>query len=51
MHVELDALSKNGTREYTTLPPGKNTIASKWIFRVKRNVDGSIAEYKARLVA
>lgn len=34
-----------------SLPPGKNVIGCKWVFRVKENVDGSLNKYKARLVA
>jgi uncharacterized membrane protein len=34
-------------------PPcrGLNVIDSKWVFKTKRHVDGSIEHYKARLVA
>lgn len=28
----------------------RNAIESKWVFKTKRNVDGTIALYKARLV-
>ena len=35
----------------TDLPPGAKCINSGWVFRVKRNADGSIERYKARLVA
>jgi hypothetical protein len=31
--------------------PGYNLVDYKWIFKVKRHVDGSIEHYKARLVA
>jgi Reverse transcriptase (RNA-dependent DNA polymerase) len=33
------------------LPPGRKAIGSRWVFKVKRNADGSIERYKARLVA
>ena len=32
------------------LPPAKNLVGCKWVYRIKKNVDGSIARYKARLV-
>ena len=33
------------------LPPGKVAIGSRWVFKLKRNPDGTIDRYKARLVA
>ena len=33
------------------LPSGKNVVGCKWGFKIKRNSDGSIARFKARLVA
>ena len=32
------------------LPPGYKPLSSKWVFKRKRKVDGSIEKYKARLV-
>lgn len=29
---------------------GKKAVGCKWIFKIKRNVDGSVARYKGRLV-
>jgi hypothetical protein len=28
-----------------------NVVGSRWVYRIKRRVDGSIERYKARLVA
>ena len=51
MNAEFDALLKNQT--WALVPPHitRNVIGCKWIFRVKRNADGSVERYKARLVA
>jgi len=42
---------QNRTWEIVKLPPGKKAIGSGWVFRVKRNADGSIEQYKGRIVA
>jgi hypothetical protein len=51
MNLEFDALLQNQT--WTLLPshPSQNLIDCKWVFRVKRNADGSVEWHKARLVA
>ena len=41
---------KNGTWELVDLPRGTKAIGPKWVFKLKRNEDGSINKYKARLV-
>lgn len=49
--AEFDALLHNGT--WTLVPRGsaKKLVGFKWLFRIKRNLDGNIDRYKARLVA
>jgi len=51
MREELDALHAQGTWDLVPLPPAKNLVGCKWVYRIKKNVDGSIARHKARLVA
>jgi len=48
---ELGAHQSNGTWKTIEKPPEVKIIGSKWIFKLKRNADGSIDHYKARLVA
>jgi hypothetical protein len=47
----MDSLLENGVFELVKLPPGRKAIGNRWVFKVKRNADGSIERYKARLVA
>ncbi|MCO5609434.1 hypothetical protein L7F22_063660 [Adiantum nelumboides] len=51
MDEEYNALLKNDTWKLVDLPQGKKTIGSKWVYKVKLNVNGSIDKHKARLVA
>ncbi|CAM8942689.1 unnamed protein product [Rhodiola kirilowii] len=51
MKREIDALEKNETWTLEKLPPGKNIIDSKWIYKIKYKANGEIERYKARLVA
>jgi hypothetical protein len=50
-YAELQAHVMNGTWELTQLPPGRQAIGSRWVFKVKRKPDGSIDKYKGRIVA
>jgi hypothetical protein len=50
MSNELTALMKHGTWDLVPLPSNGATVGWKWIFQVKRNADGSIDRFKARLV-
>ena len=51
MQEEINALHKQGTWTLVTMPPDKNLVGCKWVFKLKKNSDGSLARHKARLVA
>ena len=51
MVEEITAHLSNGTWEVVDLPPGRVAIGSKWIYKIKHKVDGTIERFKARLVA
>ncbi|KAE8697713.1 hypothetical protein F3Y22_tig00110610pilonHSYRG00140 [Hibiscus syriacus] len=48
---EYDALLKNNTWSLVKLPAGRIPVGCKWLFKLKRNPDGSVNRYKARLIA
>ena len=48
---EIQLIEKNNTWTLVDLPKGAKPICLKWIFKVKRNADGSINKFKARLMA
>ena len=48
---EINSIVKNNTWELVDLPQGAKAIGLKWIFKIKRNSDGSINKHKSRLVA
>ena len=51
MIEELDALSRNRTQDLVDLPPDKSVVGCKWVLKIKTRSDGSIEQYKSRLVA
>uniref|UniRef100_A0A2N9EJA7 Reverse transcriptase Ty1/copia-type domain-containing protein n=1 Tax=Fagus sylvatica TaxID=28930 RepID=A0A2N9EJA7_FAGSY len=51
MLSEFTALEANHTWVVTALPPGKQPIGCKWVYKVKLKADGTLERYKARLVA
>lgn len=51
MESEIRSLAKHHTWDLVDLPADKKVIESRWLFKVKRNADGSVNKFKARLVA
>jgi hypothetical protein len=49
--TEYKSLQERQTWSLVVKPAGRKIIDSKWVFKIKRNSDGTIARYKARLVA
>jgi len=37
--------------EIKDLPVGRKLVGSRWVFKVKRNSDGSVEQFKARICA
>jgi len=50
MDHELATSGKAGTCTRVSRPLNKNVVGRKWVFRIKRNADGSLGKYKACLV-
>ena len=50
MECEFQVLLKNETWTLCPRLPEKNIVPSKWVFKSKRRLDGSIERLKARLV-
>jgi hypothetical protein len=50
MQEEMSSMNKNNVWELVDLPPRRKTIGNKWVLKVKREADGSIDRYKARLM-
>ncbi|KAA0061181.1 hypothetical protein E5676_scaffold157G00040 [Cucumis melo var. makuwa] len=47
---EIEALHQNKTWELVTLPQGRKPIGNKWVYKIKRNNDDQVEQYRARLV-
>jgi hypothetical protein len=48
---EIATLRTNRTWSLVPFHPLMNVVGNRWVYRIKRRVDGSIERYKARLVA
>lgn len=51
IQTELTALIANGTWETVVPPKNVTIVTSKWVFKAKMHIDGSLDKLKARLVA
>jgi hypothetical protein len=51
MMEEYRSIMKNDVGEIVLRPEGKSVVTSKWIYKIKHAVGGSIEKYKARFVA
>lgn len=47
---EIRSLCENETWAAASLPHGRKALQSKWVFKVKRDSNGNVERYKARLV-
>ena len=50
MRDEFDALQRQNTWSLVPQSAGHNVIGCRWVFKLKRNSDGFVSRYKARLV-
>jgi len=51
MKTEYHSLIENKTWDLVKRPPNGKILSNKWVFKLKKNQDGSLNKYKARLVA
>lgn len=51
MAKEYESIMKNDVWDVMPRPKGKLVVTSKWLFKNKHGVDGSIEKYKERFVA
>lgn len=51
MEEEISSLKANETWQLVELPPGKNVVGCKWVYKIKSNASGGATRFKARLVA
>jgi hypothetical protein len=51
MTEEYQSIIKNNVWEIVPRPKSKDVVSSKWLFKIKHVVDGSIEKYKERFVA
>jgi hypothetical protein len=51
MTEEYQSIIKNDVWEIVPRSKSKDVVSSRWLFKIKHAVDGSIEKYKARFVA
>ena len=51
MMEEYQSIMNNDVWDIVPKPKGKSVVSSKWIYKIKHAIDGSIEKYKARFVA
>jgi hypothetical protein len=51
MTDEYQSIMKNEVWEIVPRPKSKDVVSSRWLFKIKHVVDGSIEKYNARFVA
>ena len=51
MDEEINSLLSNKTWDIVPAPEGRDIVTCKWIFKTKRNEQGKVTRYKARLGA
>ena len=50
MRDEMDSMARNKVWKLVDFPPQRKSIGNKWVFKIKRRVDGLIDKFKACLV-
>ena len=50
MDEEIDTIERNETCKLIELPPKKQVIGVKWVYKTKCSVEDKIDRHKARLV-
>ena len=48
---EYQSIMKNDEWEIVPRSEGKSVVTSKWVYKIKNAIDGSINKYKVRFVA
>ena len=51
MIKEYHMITKNDVWDVVSRPEGKSVVTSKWIYKIKHDVDGNIEKYKEIFVA
>ena len=51
MIEEYKSIMENDVWEVVPRPAGKLVVDSRWLYKIKHAIDGSVEKYKARFVA
>ena len=51
MNAQINGLKKNNTFDVVNKPIGQNIVGSKWVFKTKKNAEGTLERFRARAIA
>jgi hypothetical protein len=51
MAEEYSSIMRNDVWEIVPRPKGKSVVGSRWVYKIKQGVDGSVEKCKVRFVA
>ena len=50
MNEEIIALKKNKTFDFVNKPIARNIVRTKWVFKTKKNADGTLERFRGSAV-
>ena len=46
MKIDIESLERNDVWKHVEIPAGRKVVGSKWVYKVKRDIDGNTEKFK-----